>query len=124
MTSPSSDNQTISTKSVTRIRSVIVALFSFGLLSALLGGGWYFYRAYRATGTALTTAELIVIAKTTAPNDRPAWLRLARAILAAESVKAIASPEEPINNRGEFSRVELGYLLFFDPILSGERNTS
>jgi cytochrome c peroxidase len=49
---------------------------------------------------------------------------LGRAALAAEGAQAIAAPIEPVNNRGEASRVELGYQLFFDPILSGDKTTS
>jgi len=86
--------------------------------------GLWAYQRYRASGASLTTAQITELAKKTAPEDRQAWVRLARAALAAESAQAIAAPQEPINNRGEASRVELGYLLFFDPILSGDKTTS
>jgi cytochrome c peroxidase len=87
-------------------------------------GGWYGYKSFDASSATLTTPELTVIAKTTPEDDRAAWLRLARAVLGAEKVAPIATPVEPTNNRGETSRVELGYLLFFDPILSGKKDTS
>src|SRR5215470_1261323 len=103
-----------------RIKYSVVAAFS---LIAVASGFWA-YQRYRAGGGALTTAQIIELAKKTAPEDRQTWLRLARAALAAEGVQAIAAPTEPLNNRGEASRVELGYLLFFDPILSGDKTTS
>jgi cytochrome c peroxidase len=90
------------------------------LLVATIGG----YRYFRATNAPLTTAQITQIAKRTPPEDGQAWLRLARAVLAAESAQRIAAPVEPVNNRGEASRVELGYLLFYDPILSGDKTTS
>ncbi len=103
-----------------RIKISIVAIFA---LAASTIGFWAYHR-YQASGASLTTAQITELAKKTAPEDRGAWLRLARAALAAEGVKAIAAPQEPINNRGEATRVELGYLLFFDPILSGDQATS
>lgn len=72
----------------------------------------------------LTTERIIALAKTTAPEDRQAWLRLAKAALLSESVQQIAAPVEPRNNQGEASRIELGYQLFFDPILSNDKMTS
>src|SRR5262245_53916999 len=89
-----------------------------------LGGGFWSYQRYRASGAVLTMAQITDLAKKTAPEDRQTWLRLARAALAAEGAQAIAAPIEPVNNRGEASRVELGYLLFFDPVLSGDKTTS
>ncbi len=86
--------------------------------------GFFAYRRYNSKAAGLTTAEITEIAKKTPPDDRQVWLRLARATLKAERVLSIAAPEEPTNNRGEFSRVELGYLLFFDPILSGDKTKS
>src|SRR5215470_3865701 len=103
-----------------RIKLSIAAVFS---LIAVASGSWA-YQRYRASGAALTTAQIIELAKKTAPDDRRTWLRLARAALAAEGTQAIAAPTEPVNNRGEASRVELGHLLFFDPILSGDKTTS
>jgi cytochrome c peroxidase len=83
------------------------------------------YRYFRAESRSpLTTEQIIQIAKSTSPEDRQEWLRLARTALTAESVQPIAAPVEPTNNRGESTRVELGYLLFFDPILSGDKTTS
>ncbi|MEK7829917.1 MAG: cytochrome-c peroxidase, partial [Acidobacteriota bacterium] len=64
------------------------------------------------------------MARTTSPEDRQAWLRLARGALASESIQQITAPVEPRNNQGEASKVELGYQLFFDPILSADRTTS
>ncbi|MFN0087953.1 MAG: cytochrome-c peroxidase, partial [Blastocatellia bacterium] len=109
-----------SARGARRIKFVIAALFAV----ALAGGGLWFYRQREAGGAALTTPEITAIAKTTPPEDRPSWLRLARATISAEAVRKLAAPEEPVNNRGEAARVELGYRLFFDPILSGDRATS
>lgn len=103
-----------------RIKLIIVAAFALIVAASGLWG----YQRYRASGATLTTAEITELAKKTAPDDRQAWLRLARAALAAENIQPIAAPTEPTNNRGEASRVELGYLLFFDPILSGDKTTS
>lgn len=103
-----------------RIKLFVVVVFA--LIAA--ASGFWGYQRYRASGVTLTTAEITELAKTTAPEDRQAWLRLARAALTAENVQAIIAPTEPTNNRGEASRVELGYLLFFDPILSGDKTTS
>ncbi len=103
-----------------RIKLFVVVVFA--LIAA--ASGFWGYQRYRASGATLTTAEITELAKTTAPEDRQAWLRLARAALTAENVQAIIAPTEPTNNRGEASRVELGYLLFFDPILSGDKTTS
>jgi cytochrome c peroxidase len=95
------------------------------ILVAVALGAIVGYRYFRADGkSTLTAAQIMQIAKTTPPEDRRAWLRLARASLAAEHAQSLAAPQEPMNNRGEASRVELGYLLFFDPILSGDKSTS
>jgi cytochrome c peroxidase len=122
MSSTSSSNETTGAarNRANRIKLFIVAFFT---LIAVASGFWA-YQRYRASGAALTMAQITELAKKTAPEDRPTWLRLARAALAAEGVQAIAAPTEPVNNRGEASRVELGYLLFFDPILSGDKTTS
>lgn len=82
------------------------------------------YRRFSAESAPLTTSEITALAKTTALEDRQAWLRLGRSVLATESVQKIAAPVEPRNNVGESSRVELGYQLFFDPILSGDNSTA
>src|SRR5215475_14342694 len=121
----SSTSSTNGTRGATRnrpnsVKLSIVALFA---LIAVASGFWA-YRHYRASGAALTIAQATELAKKTAPEDRQTWLRLARAALAAEGTQAIAAPTEPVNNRGEASRVELGHLLFFDPILSGDKTTS
>jgi cytochrome c peroxidase len=73
---------------------------------------------------ASTTAELAVTARGLGVEDRPARLRLARGMLQSEKIQPFTAPIEPINNRGDAARVELGYQLFFDPVLSGNRNTS
>lgn len=73
---------------------------------------------------ASTTAELAITARGLGTEDRPAWLRLARGMLQSEKIQPFTAPIEPINNRGDAARVELGYQLFFDPVLSGNRNTS
>ncbi len=94
----------------------------FALIAA--ASGLWAYQHYRASGMSMTIAHITELARNTAPEDRRTWLRLARAALAAEGVQAIAAPTEPVNNRGEASRVELGYQLFFDPVLSGDKTTS
>ena len=118
--SPSNETTGAARGRPNRIKLSIVAVFA---LIAVASGFWA-YQRYRASGAALTMAQITELAKKTAPEDRQTWLRLARAALAAEGVQAIAAPTEPVNNRGEASRVELGYLLFFDPILSGDKTTS
>jgi cytochrome c peroxidase len=104
-----------------RNRLKIIKLVGVVFVAALIFAG---FRYLRTTNSSLTTEQITQMAKATAPEDRQAWLRLARAALSAENVSAIAAPIEPVNNRGEASRVELGYLLFFDPILSGDQTTS
>ena len=86
---------------------------------AVVAGSFVAYQHYLAKSAPLTTQQITALAKTTALEDRQDWLRLARGVLAAESVSQIAAPVEPRNNIGEASKVELGYQLFFDPILSG-----
>lgn len=92
-------------------------------LTVLAVAAWRFGRLDKAAA-APTTAELVEASRRLSPEDRPEWLRITRGLLSAESVQQIAAPVEPINNRGEATRVELGYLLFFDPIISGDRTTS
>jgi cytochrome c peroxidase len=106
-----------------RSNSIKLIIFAVFVLIIATSGLWG-YQRYRTSGATLTMAEITEMANKTAPDDRQAWLRLARAALVAENVQPIAAPIEPTNNRGEASRVELGYLLFFDPILSGDKTTS
>ncbi len=121
MSSPSSTVAHSSARGAKRGKLLVVALFLVALAAA---SGFWFMRQRAGSAAALTTPEITEIAKKTPAEDRAAWLRLARATLAAEAVRKLAPPEEPVNNRGESSRVELGYRLFFDPILSGDKNTS
>ncbi|MGE0885031.1 MAG: cytochrome c peroxidase [Blastocatellales bacterium] len=102
------------------LKWIVVALF--GCVIAV--GGFWAYQRYTANSAALTTSQITELAKTTAAGDRPAWISLARGMLAAENVMPIASPVEPRNNIGEASKIELGHLLFFDPILSNDKTTS
>ncbi|MFZ4626787.1 MAG: cytochrome c peroxidase [Blastocatellia bacterium] len=89
------------------------------------GGGWYWWESGRSEGaSALGTTEWVEIAKRTPLEDRAAWVRVGRGVLQAEAVQPYTSPVEPIHNRGEAARVELGYQLFFDPILSGDQTMS
>src|SRR5215470_3051795 len=90
-----------------KVKLSVVSVFAL----IALGGGFWAYQRYLASGSALTMAQITDLAKKTAPEDRQTWLRLARAALAAEGAQAIAAPIEPVNNRGEATRVELGYLL-------------
>ncbi len=119
MNSQSSNSHAVSRKPASRIKLFIVAVFAL----AAAGSIWA-YRRYQAGSAELTTARITELAKTTPPEDRASWLRLARGALEAENVQPIVAPIEPINNRSEASRVELGYTLFFDPILSGDKTTS
>ncbi|HKX26532.1 MAG TPA: cytochrome c peroxidase [Blastocatellia bacterium] len=90
----------------------------------IFAGAAFTYSFYTARKVPLTMTGIVEIAKRTPPDDRATWLRLARASLAAENVQPISAPHQPVNNRGNAPRIELGYLLFFDPILSGDRATS
>lgn len=104
-----------------------VSLLAVLLFLSMIGiMGWWVAGRGVGSGEAdvASTAEYVEESRQLSPDDRPKWVRVARGILQAESVQAITAPVEPINNRGEASRVELGYLLFFDPILSGDRTTS
>lgn len=103
-----------------QFKLAVVILF----FAAVAAGGFAAYQHYSAKSAPLTTEQITALAKTTALEDRQDWLRLARGVLASESVGRIASPVEPRNNLGETSKVELGYMLFFDPILSGDRTTA
>ncbi len=107
-----------------RIRPKVIKLITVLFGVVILTSGIAAYRFLRAGNASLTTEQIKEIAKRTPLEDRQAWLRLARAALSAENVQAIAAPTEPTNNRGEASRVELGYMLFYDPILSGDKSTS
>ncbi|MDQ3011828.1 MAG: hypothetical protein M3X11_14105, partial [Acidobacteriota bacterium] len=96
-----------------RLKLAVIILFFI----AVAASGFAAYQYYSAKSAPLTTQQITALAKTTALEDRQDWLRLARGVLAAESVGKIAAPVEPRNNLGETSKVELGYQLFFDPIL-------
>lgn len=120
MTSPTSSNEDVRRSRAKGLKLFIVILFA---VSTAAGGFWV-YQQYSARGAVLTTNQITELAKSAAPAERAQWLRLARGVLAAERVQPVAAPVEPINNRGETSRVELGYLLFFDPILSGDKTTA
>jgi len=122
MSIPASSNEL---QSAAPSRSRLTRVLTLGLITTLLVAGAFFLRQRMVSGSVeLTTAEITELAKTTPPEDRAEWLRLARAALAAEKIMPLSAPQEPINNRGETSRVELGYMLFFDPILSGDQTTS
>lgn len=122
MTPTNSSNQSVS---VTRSQAKFLKLVVVGVFFALAAiGGFLTYQHYSAKSAALTTGEITALSKTTGPEDRQAWLRLARGVLAAESIGQIAAPVEPRNNLGEATKIELGYQLFFDPILSGDKTTA
>ena len=122
MASPSSAGESVGAphNRIKAYKLLIVAVF---VVIAVVGG-FLAYHRYGAKSAALTTGEITELAKTTPLEDRQAWLRLARGVLAAEAVQPISAPQQPLNNRGEASRIELGYLLFFDPILSGNETTA
>jgi cytochrome c peroxidase len=121
MTAPKSSVEALN---ATQSQAKVLKLVVVSLFVVLVAGGIQAYRYFSATEAALTTEQITGLAKTTSPEDRAAWLRLARAVLAAESVQQITAPVEPRNNLGEASKVELGYQLFFDPILSNDKTTS
>lgn len=119
---PANSPETVSaTKSQTRLLKLIVICAFFAVA---IVGGIAAYQHYSAKSAPLSAAQITELAKTTSPEDRTAWLQLSRGMLVAEHVEKIASPVEPRNNLGEASRVELGYQLFFDPILSGDQTTA
>jgi cytochrome c peroxidase len=93
------------------------------LLLAALIGGLYLYRQPRQAVT-LTAEQLTALAKKTANDDRAVWLKLARQALAVDHTQPIAAPNEPVNNRSHIPAAELGHLLFFDPLLSGDQRTA
>lgn len=105
-------------------RSRLLKLFAIAVCAALAVTGFWTYQHYQARSTAPLLDEVIERAKRTPLDERVAWLRLARQALAAENVQPLAPPNDPLNNRGNTPRAELGRLLFFDPILSGDRRTS
>ena len=106
-------------------RAAIIKIFIvITFIAASSYGLFQFYQRYLAESAVLSTPEIAELAKKTPADDRGEWLRLSRMVLAVEKVQQIAAPIEPINNRGEASRIELGYQLFFDPILSADKTTS
>jgi len=122
MTNPNSKGESVSAmhSRARFLKWIVVVLFAV-LIST---GGLLTYQRYSAKSAPLSMAQITELAKTTSPEDRQAWISLAQGALAAENVMQIASPVEPRNNIGEASRVELGYLLFFDPVLSNDKTTS
>ncbi|MBL8187428.1 MAG: hypothetical protein JNK38_05450, partial [Acidobacteria bacterium] len=120
----STPKSSIEVLNATQSQAKVLKLVVVSLLIVLVAGGIQAYRYFGTTPAELTTDQVIGLAKTTPPEDRAAWLRLARAVLASENVQQIAAPVEPRNNLGEASKVELGYQLFFDPILSNDKTTS
>jgi cytochrome c peroxidase len=106
-------------------RSSTLKLFAIaaGASLVILAGLWTYQRS-QARGQAPRLDEIIERSKQTPLNDRQAWLRLARQMLAVENVQPLVAVNDPLNNRGHAQRAELGRLLFFDPLLSGDRRTS
>ncbi len=121
MTTPKSSIEILN---ATQSQAKVLKLVVVSLFIVLVAGGIQAYRYFSTEPAELTTDQVTALAKTTPPEDRAAWLRLARAALASENVQQIAAPVEPRNNLGEASKVELGYQLFFDPILSADKTTS
>lgn len=121
MTTPKSSIEALN---ATQSQAKVLKLVVVSLFIVLVAGGIQVYRYFSTAPAELTTDQITAFAKTTPPEDRAAWLRLARAVLASENVQQIAAPVEPRNNLGEASKVELGYQLFFDPILSNDKTTS
>ncbi len=106
----------------TALRRRKVTKLVIALLCAVVALG--VYQRFKASSTVLTTEAITEQAKRTPADDRQTWVKLARAILASESVRPIAQPTEPISNRSHAPVVELGQLLFFDPVLSGNQRTA
>lgn len=119
-TSKSSVENQIAVQNQAKALKLIVG----SLFLLLVTGGIWVFRQVSTNNAEPTTEQIIELAKKTSPEDRAAWLKLARAVLASESVLPIAAPIEPRNNQGEASKIELGYQLFFDPILSADKTTS
>ena len=119
-TSKSSVENQIAVQNQAKALKLIVG----SLFLLLVTGGIWVFRQVSTNNAEPTTEQIIELAKKTSPEDRAAWLKLARAVLASESVLSIAAPIEPRNNQGEASKIELGYQLFFDPILSADKTTS
>ena len=112
-------------KAMYRQRFKLLKFLATGLCTAVAALGLFWsYQQYQARGKTPSLDEVIERAKQTPLDDRQAWLRLARQALQAGNVQPIAAPTEPLSNRGNNARAELGRLLFFDPILSGDRRTS
>ncbi|MFZ4794188.1 MAG: cytochrome-c peroxidase [Blastocatellia bacterium] len=109
-----------------RRRFAVIGLVVTGLVAVAIIVIGYRNDGERTEGEfgASTTAELAINARGLGIEDRPAWLRVVRGMLQSEKIQPFSAPIEPINNRGDAARVELGYQLFFDPVLSGNRNTS
>jgi cytochrome c peroxidase len=104
-----------------RLLKLVAAVLSIVLVASI---AFWSYQRQQARGKTPTLDEILAQAKQTPLEDHEAWLRLARQTLAAEKVQPIAPPTDPVNNRGHNARAELGRVLFFDPILSGDRRTS
>lgn len=121
MTTPKSSIEILN---ATQSQAKVLKLVVVSLFIVMVAGGIQAYRYFSTEPAELTTDQVTALAKTTPPEDRAVWLRLARAVLASENVQQIAAPVEPRNNLGEASKVELGYQLFFDPILSNDKTTS
>jgi cytochrome c peroxidase len=119
MTYQNSPNESVKTQ--TKPLKLITATLVIAVLAL---ASYWALRRDTAESSELTTTRITELAKTTSPEDRAAWLKLAREALKSESVQQITAPVEPRNNQGEASKVELGYQLFFDPILSNDKTTS
>lgn len=112
------------TKSSTGNLAKFLKLAVVGLLLIVIAGVIFGRRYMYVSRSVETTEQIVGLAKTTSPEDRQAWLLLARGVLSSEGIQQITAPVEPRNNQGEASKVELGYQLFFDPILSNDKTTS
>ena len=102
----------------TFMRLLIAVVMLLGGLTA------YWYARRSQASTTVTLDQITAQAKRTAADDRGAWLALARQALKAENTQPIAPPVEPVNNRSHLPAAELGHLLFFDPVLSGNQRTA
>ena len=104
----------------TPLKLAVAACALLGAITAY----WWMMRYSTANTSSLATSQITALAKQTSAADRAAWLKLARQVLTAENVQAMASPTEPVSNRSHLPAAELGHLLFFDPVLSGNQQTA
>jgi cytochrome c peroxidase len=98
--------------------------FIIAVAMLLVGLTAYWYTRKQHAPATATLEQITAQAKRTVADDRAAWVALARQSLKAENTQPIAPPIEPVSNRSHLPAAELGHLLFFDPVLSGNQKTA